>query len=86
LAMLTVDEGKADRLVRGFAGLLTLVERRLVEFDLTLGHADIGALVRMGPTARHLAAPELQAELRTVPDPLTITGSVTVSTFTAAAR
>jgi len=86
LAMLTVDEGKADRMVRGFAGLLTLEERRLVEFDLTLGHADIAALVRMGPTARHLAAPELQAELRTVPDPLTITGSVTVSTFKAAAR
>jgi len=81
LGMLTVDDGKADRLAENLAGLLRPDGRQLVEFELTLPHADISALVRMGPTARHLAGAELQARIEALPEPFTTAGAVTLSSF-----
>lgn len=81
LGMLTVDDGKADRLAESLAGLLRPDGRQLVEFELTLPHADISALVRMGPTARHLAGAEVQARIEALPEPFTTAGAVTLSSF-----
>ncbi|SDO89023.1 23S rRNA m(1)G-748 methyltransferase [Nakamurella panacisegetis] len=79
--MLTVDEGKADRLVAAFDGLLTPVGHRVVEFAMSLTRADVSALVRMGPSARHLTADGLAARVEALPEPLPVTATVTVSTF-----
>ncbi len=81
LTMLTVDEGKADRLADSLAGLLTPAGRQPVEFRMTLRQEDVTALVRMGPTARHLAPAELAAQIRALPPSLTVTAAVTVSRF-----
>lgn len=82
LTMLTVDEGKAGRLVEKFDGLLRPAGHRDVTFPLLLDHADVAALVGMGPSARHVSAAELTGQIRALPTALSVTVSVTVSTFT----
>ena len=81
LTMLTVDEGKAQKLAESFAGSLALTAAETVEFDLTLDHAAVSALIRMGPTARHLSGDELVEQIGALPDQLTVTAAVTVSVF-----
>lgn len=83
LGMLTVDPGKPDRLVQAFDGSLVLAARRPVRSELALSRADISALVRMGPSARHLPADDLAAAVDRLADRTTVTMSVTVSVFRA---
>ena len=71
----------ADGLSASLAGLLTPPGREPVEFAMTLGHEDVSALVRMGPTARHLGPAELAAQVESLPASLTVTAAVTVSRF-----
>lgn len=82
LTMLTVDDGKAERLVEKFDGLLRPVGHWDVTFPLLLGHADVAALVGMGPSARHLSVAGLTDQIRALPTELSVTVAVTVSTFT----
>ena len=81
LTMLTVDQGKPERLVEKFDGLLRLSGHREVTFELGLGHAEVTALVGMGPSARHLSPGDLAEQVRALPAELTVTAAVTVSTF-----
>lgn len=82
LTMLTVDDGKAERLVEKFDGLLRPTGHRDVTFDLVLGHPDVAALVGMGPSARHVSVAELADQIQMLPTALQVTVAVTVSTFT----
>jgi 23S rRNA (guanine745-N1)-methyltransferase len=77
--MLTVDEGKAQKLAESFAGSTALIGTERVEFDLTLDHAAVSALIRMGPTARHLSSDGLAEQIGALPDVLTVTAAVTVT-------
>ncbi len=81
VTMLTVDEGKAQKLAESFAGSPALIRTETVEFDLTVDHAAVSALIRMGPTARHLSSDGLVEQIDALPDVLTVTASVTVSVF-----
>lgn len=77
LGLLTVDEDKPDRARRQLAGHLTLVRETPVQFTMTLGAADVEALVAMGPSAWH-ADPARAAAL---PEPVEVTASVTLSEY-----
>ena len=82
VTMLAVDEGKAQKLAESFTGSLGRIAADNIEFDLTLDHAAVSALVRMGPTARHLSTAELAAQIEGLPPELTVTAAVTVSVLT----
>ncbi len=79
LPLLTVDPGKPDRVAEAFAGRLQVVQRRTVRRDMRLGHAEVSALVRMGPSARHLPGDVLATAIGTLPDVTSVTVAVTVS-------
>ncbi len=81
LTMLTVDDGKAERLVEKFHGLLQPSGHRDLTFEVRLGHRDIAALVGMGPSARHISAADLADQIGGLPTECTVTSAVTVSTF-----
>jgi len=82
VGLLTVDEGKADRLVETFAGRLRSGRRVEVREMMHLGPTDIDALVRMGPTARHITPDALAAAVSGLPAStrVTLAASVTVLT------
>lgn len=79
--MLTIDDGKADRLADALAGRLEQAGRTEVRFSMDLDRAALSELIRMGPTARHRTTAESAAQLETVPTPARVTGAVSVSVF-----
>ncbi|MBM9476271.1 methyltransferase domain-containing protein [Nakamurella flavida] len=62
--LLAVDAGKQDALVGAFAGLLEPVGSTQVEYRMELTGPQVGALIRMGPTARHLDVATVAATSR----------------------
>lgn len=81
LGLLGVDDGKADRIAEAFSGLLEPTARDRVEYEIPMTHRDISALVRMGPSARHLDPAELAGSISNLPDLQTVTASITVTTL-----
>jgi 23S rRNA (guanine745-N1)-methyltransferase len=81
LGMLRVDAEKAERVHAALAPHLTAVSGETVEFGMRLTHADVRALVAMGPTAHHLAADDLDRRVARLPEPVEVTASVRVETF-----
>lgn len=81
LAMLTVDEGKADRLAASLPAELTENGRDEVRFPLRLDRAAAAALVRMGPAARHLTPEQIADRAAALPDTAVATAAVTVQVF-----
>ncbi len=79
LHMLTVDEGKPERLAAAFSGWLRVVDRADVRAEMRVTRTDVGALVLMGPSARHVQASELAANLDTFEDQTAVTLAVTIS-------
>lgn len=79
LRMLTVDDGKPERLAAAFSGRLRVVERADLRAELRLSPSDVGALVRMGPSARHIEAADLAAKLAGLSDLTDVTMAVTIS-------
>jgi 23S rRNA (guanine745-N1)-methyltransferase len=82
LGLLSVPDDKEDRLDAQLASHFTLAVRRSVEHAMFLSHDEVAQLVRMGPSAWHIDEPELATRLATLPDPLTVTASVTLSLYT----
>ncbi|MGS0686440.1 putative RNA methyltransferase [Nakamurella sp. GG22] len=83
LSLLAVDAGKPERLTEAFAGRLETVGRQPLRQRMTLRPDDVDALVRMGPTARHLSPQELRAAVADLPATLPVTLSVTITTLMA---
>lgn len=81
LGMVRVDDRKVERLGETVAGRFERTERRPVEVRMPLSHLDVRNLVGMGPSARHLTAERLDAAIADLPEPLTVTASVVVSTY-----
>jgi len=79
LGLLTVDAGKPERLTGAFAGRLQTADRRSVIRELMLSRPDVLALVRMGPSARHLQPDQLVAGIETLPEVIAVTLAVTIS-------
>ncbi len=80
--MLTVDDGKADKLATDFAGELKVMDRQAVTFALCLPPNQVKDLVMMGPSARHLQQGDFDAALAELPATTTVTASVTVTVLT----
>jgi 23S rRNA (guanine745-N1)-methyltransferase len=81
LGLLSVPEDKEDRLDAQLAGHLELAGRRTIEHAMFLTRDECAQLVRMGPSAWHVDERTLAERLTALPDPLTVTVSVTLSVF-----
>lgn len=77
--MLTVDDGKADKLAVDFAGELKVIDRQVVTFEMCLRPDQVKDLVMMGPSARHLQMGNFDATLAALPAITPVTASVTVT-------
>ena len=83
LGMLTVDAGKPERLAAAFQRRLAVADRRSVRASMTLTRPDLSALVRMGPSARHIGPAALATAIDVLDELTSVTLSVTVSVFRA---
>jgi 23S rRNA (guanine745-N1)-methyltransferase len=84
LGLLSVPEDKADRLDAQLGSRFTLTERRGVEHAMFLNGDEAAQLVRMGPSAWHVDEQAVDERLASLPDPLTVTASVTLSRYVRA--
>ncbi|MGW0180508.1 putative RNA methyltransferase [Nocardia sp. NPDC003345] len=80
LGMVTVDPDKDRRLGEALAGRFERRGDTTVEYPMSLSHGAIAALVGMGPSAHHAAAPA--DRIAALPDPCPVTASVTVAVHT----
>ena len=81
LGLLSVPEDKADRLDEQLGAHFTLDERHTVEHAMFLNREEAAQLVRMGPSAWHVDEQTVDERLASLPDPLTVTASVTLSRY-----
>ena len=81
LGLLSVPEDKADRLDEQLGSHFALDERRSVEHAMFLNREEAAQLVRMGPSAWHVDEQTVAERLALLPDPLTVTASVTLSRY-----
>jgi 23S rRNA (guanine745-N1)-methyltransferase len=81
LGLLSVPEDKADRLDEQLASHFDLDERRSVEHAMFLNREEAAQLVRMGPSAWHVDEQTVAERLALLPDPLTVTASMTLSRY-----
>jgi SAM-dependent methyltransferase len=79
LHLLTVDEGKPERLDEKLAPALVPIDRRGLEWDLSLSRADCLAAAAMGPSAWH--RDDLDAAVTSLPEPFATRASVTISRY-----
>ncbi|MBB5912463.1 23S rRNA (guanine745-N1)-methyltransferase [Nocardia transvalensis] len=80
LDMVRVDSAKDDRLADALSGRFERLTRDIVEYPMTLDHADITNVAAMGPSAFH-ATTDRAARIATLPESVEVTASVTVSTY-----
>ena len=83
LGLLSVPEDKADHLDAKLGSHLHLSGRRTVEYSMFLAREEAAQLVRMGPSAWHVDEHSVAERLALLPDPLTVTASVTLSRYVA---
>jgi 23S rRNA (guanine745-N1)-methyltransferase len=82
LGLLSVPDDKEDRLDAQLASHLTLARRRTIEHAMFLTRDECAQLVRMGPSAWHVDEQSVNQRLGELPEPLTVTASMTLSVFT----
>ena len=83
LGLLSVPEDKTDRLDEQLGLHFRLSERRTVEHAMFLNREEAAQLVGMGPSAWHVDEQTVAERLALLPDPLTVTASVTLSRYVA---
>jgi 23S rRNA (guanine745-N1)-methyltransferase len=76
-----VDRRKSERVADQLDRHFTRHSDHRLERTLPLTHADIGALVGMGPSARHLDADALAGAVAGLPEPSTVTASFRSVTY-----
>jgi 23S rRNA (guanine745-N1)-methyltransferase len=81
LGLLSVPEDKQDRLDAQLTPEFELSERRALEHAMFLNREEAAQLVRMGPSAWHVDEHTVAERLAALPDPLTVTASVTLSRY-----
>jgi 23S rRNA (guanine745-N1)-methyltransferase len=82
LGLLSVPDDKEDRLDEQLSAHFTLTGRRAIEHAMFLTSDECAQLVRMGPSAWHVDERSVAERLAGLPDPLTVTASMTLSAFT----
>jgi 23S rRNA (guanine745-N1)-methyltransferase len=80
VGMLEVDPAKQDRLEQSLAAF-TPTSERLLSWTMRLDSTQAAALVGMGPSARHLDETQTAQRLALLPEPITVTAAVRLSTF-----
>ena len=81
LGLLSVPDDKEDRLDAQLAGNLELAKRRTIEHAMFLTRDECAQLVRMGPSAWHVDERSVAERLASLPEPLTVTASMTLSQY-----
>lgn len=84
VGLIGVDEDKARRLGESLSGRFEPEHRTAVEFTMRLGHADVGNLVAMGPSARHTTDASRRDAIASLPETAEVTASVIVGIYRAA--
>ena len=80
LHRITIAPRKRERLHDDLKASFDLVHVRHVAWELRLTRREAGAVVRMGPAARHLT-PAIERGLRVLPERLTVTAAVELHIF-----
>ena len=80
LDLLTVAEDKASRVTASLPGFAVSAQDTC-EFEMSLGHKEVLALVGMGPSAWHVDAAALREKVEALPAPVRVSASVTVTTY-----
>jgi 23S rRNA (guanine745-N1)-methyltransferase len=78
--MIGIHPGKPQRLADAFGRYATCGVTP-VKYRLRLDHADLAALVAMGPSARHITPQALAARVGALPDPLTVTADLQIRVY-----
>jgi 23S rRNA (guanine745-N1)-methyltransferase len=81
LGLLSVPDDKEDRLDAQLASHFTLASRRSIEHAMFLTREESAQLVRMGPSSWHVDEHSVGERLASLPDPLTVTASMTLSRY-----
>jgi len=79
LGLLAVHPRKRERLRDALEPHLEQVDARELRWPMALDHAGAAALAAMGPSARHTDPEELARRIGALPEPVTVTGAVTLS-------
>lgn len=80
LGLIGIDQRKQERIADAFRDY-TRVGETGVRFELELDRAGVGALVAMGPSARHIAPAELAGRVAAMPAAVAVTVDVQVSAW-----
>lgn len=81
LGLLDVGADKQKRLRAALAPRLKSVRRRELEFEMTLDHEDLRALVAMGPSAHHVDAQALDERIARLAPRMRVGASLVIETF-----
>jgi 23S rRNA (guanine745-N1)-methyltransferase len=81
LELLTVDEFKERRLEDKLGPHFSIDRRAKLEFRMELRHDEVGALVAMGPSAWHTHTDEIRSRIATIPDPVEVVASMSISVY-----
>ena len=73
LDLIRVDEHKTRRRGDSLAGTFDRTDRRAVGYPMSLAPEEVGAVVGMGPSARHVTPAELAARVTALPTPIEVT-------------
>jgi 23S rRNA (guanine745-N1)-methyltransferase len=82
LGLLNVDAEKPDRVAGSLSSWFAPAGEQRLDRSLRLTHAQVRALVGMGPSAWHTDPETLAASIATLPSPTTVTASVHLRRFT----
>jgi 23S rRNA (guanine745-N1)-methyltransferase len=81
LGLVEVDEQKLQRLAAQTSPYFELMERHDVTGTMSLSHADVEAVVAMGPSAWHTDPAESSRRIQQLPEPASVTLSATVGIY-----
>ena len=80
LGMIGIDGQKLRRIAGAYRDY-ALSGLTIVNYQLSLDHANLAALVTMGPSARHISPESLATRIRALPSPVAVTVDVQFRVF-----
>ena len=81
LHLIEVDEQKLQRLATQLSPCFERLDQHDLTSTMTLSYEDVEAVVAMGPSAWHTDADELTGRIRQLPEPVSVTMSVTIGVY-----
>jgi 23S rRNA (guanine745-N1)-methyltransferase len=87
LGLLRVDPRKEARIDASLSPyFVSNGASKEISTAMSLSHADVGLVAAMGPSAHHVAPADVAARVAALPSPVSVTASVTITTYRPAAR